>query len=189
MPFDHFFSKIAGVSFTNPDSSSRQAALARCRAGENLRLVREADNPHDDEAVAVYSKRGEQLGYVTARANDSVAIWLDDGTRVEAFITRITGGGPGEHLGANIVLVHVDGEESEQALLDYAAEVVRENLQEWADKSGMAVDVAVRVADGAPTPPAPAKTGMGRPAVPPTLVALAVVLLIGLGWVLVRGWP
>jgi hypothetical protein len=92
VPFDHFFSKIAGVSFTNPDGSSRQAALARCRAGENLRLVREADNPHDDEAVAVYSRHGEQLGYVTERANDSVAIWLDDETRVRRSSRRLPAG-------------------------------------------------------------------------------------------------
>ena len=177
MPFDHFFSKIAGVSFTNRDGSSRQAALARCRAGENLRLVREADNPHDEEAVAVYSKRGEQLGYVTERANDDVAIWLDDGMRVEAFITQITGGAPGEHHGANIVLVRVDGEESDRALLDYAARVVRENLQEWADKSGMAVDVAVRVAEASP----PSR----RRWWPWLLLAL----LPGVGWALLRGWP
>jgi len=150
VPFESFFSKIAGVSFTNGDGSSRQAALARCRPGENLRLVREANNPHDDEAVAVFSKRGDQLGYVTARANDEVSVWLDEQRRVEAFITEITGGGPGKHRGANILLVHVDGEESDEALLGYAAEVIRESLQQRADQAGMAVDVVVRAADPAP---------------------------------------
>ena len=184
MPFDHFFSKIAGVSFTNRDASSRQAALARCRAGENLRLVREPKNPHDDEAVAVYSKRGEQLGYITERANDDVSIWLDEETRVEAFITEITGGGPGEYLGANILLVHVEGEESEESLSGYAAEVIRENLQQEADRAGMAVEVAVRIADKAP---APRQGGARLPSRRRWWPWLLLALLTGLGWALLRG--
>src|SRR5690349_2849755 len=100
-----FFSKIAGVSFDNADGSSRQALLAHCGVGERLHLVREAENPHDDEAVAVHRTSGGQLGYITERANDSVAVWLDDGVRVVAFICQINGGGPGEHLGANLVIV------------------------------------------------------------------------------------
>jgi hypothetical protein len=71
------------------------------------------------------------------------------------------------------VLVHVDGEESEQALLDYAAGVIRENLQEWADKSGMAVDVAVRVAE------APSRHRWWP--------WLLLALLTGVGWALSSG--
>jgi hypothetical protein len=58
-----------------------------------------------------------------------VSLWLDEEMRVEAFIAEMTGGGPGEYRGANILLVHVDGEEWEESLVRYAAGVIRENLQ------------------------------------------------------------
>lgn len=59
------------------------------RVGESLRLVREADNPHDRNAIAVYFKN-DRLGYVPRDENRALALMLDHGERVQAHVTRLT---------------------------------------------------------------------------------------------------
>ncbi|MEN8175163.1 MAG: HIRAN domain-containing protein [Pseudomonadota bacterium] len=58
------------------------------REGEPLQLVREAANPHDLNAVAVYF-RNEKLGYVPRRENTAVAQMLDRGQKLDARIVRL----------------------------------------------------------------------------------------------------
>ncbi len=59
------------------------------RIGDALELVREADNPHDRNAVAV-SWRGRKLGYVPKRDNAALAWGLDRGERLQARISRLS---------------------------------------------------------------------------------------------------
>lgn len=59
------------------------------RAGDTLTLVREADNPHDANAVRVEWK-GLKLGYLPRAENRAVAAELDRGGKVEARIARLT---------------------------------------------------------------------------------------------------
>lgn len=58
------------------------------REGAALRLIREATNPHDANAVAVYF-RGDKLGYVPRRENVAVAQLLDRGHQLDARIVRL----------------------------------------------------------------------------------------------------
>lgn len=58
------------------------------RPGDMLTLVREADNPHDRNAVRV-EWEGRQLGYLPKAENQTVAFELDRGSRVEARIARL----------------------------------------------------------------------------------------------------
>lgn len=57
--------------------------------GDTLMLVREPDNVHDSQAVRV-EWHGVKLGYVPRRDNVAVARMLDNGTLVNARITRLT---------------------------------------------------------------------------------------------------
>lgn len=57
--------------------------------GDKLRLVREASNLHDSDAVAVYV-HDEQLGYVPRGENTTVARMLDRGERLEARISELS---------------------------------------------------------------------------------------------------
>jgi hypothetical protein len=59
------------------------------RVGDALELVREADNPHDRNAVAV-AWRGRKLGYVPKRDNAVLAWGLDRGERLQARISRLS---------------------------------------------------------------------------------------------------
>jgi hypothetical protein len=58
------------------------------KVGDVLALVREADNPHDANAVRV-EWRGHPLGYVPRRENRTVAQHIDRGGRVEARISKL----------------------------------------------------------------------------------------------------
>lgn len=58
------------------------------RAGDELALVREPDNPHDRNAVRV-EWRSFKLGYVPRAENEAVARMLDRGTQLIARIRKV----------------------------------------------------------------------------------------------------
>lgn len=59
------------------------------KIGDVLTLVREADNPHDANAVRV-EWNGSRLGYVPRRENADVARQMDRGAAVKARIVKLT---------------------------------------------------------------------------------------------------
>ncbi|MEJ2693592.1 MAG: HIRAN domain-containing protein [Candidatus Thiodiazotropha sp.] len=58
------------------------------RVGEPLHLRREAGNPFDSNAVAVWF-RNEHLGYIPRRENRTLARLMDQGSRLEATIVHL----------------------------------------------------------------------------------------------------
>lgn len=44
--------------------SNYQDAIKRCKVGEEVEVVHEPTNPHDNRALAVLSKRREVIGYI-----------------------------------------------------------------------------------------------------------------------------
>lgn len=50
---------VAGVTF-----EGRQALIRKLRVNDMLELVQELDNPHDQNAIKIVTKEGEQAGYV-----------------------------------------------------------------------------------------------------------------------------
>ena len=58
------------------------------REGDRLTMVREADNPHDANAVRI-EWRGQKLGYLPRAENRSVAAALDRGEPVDARIAKL----------------------------------------------------------------------------------------------------
>jgi hypothetical protein len=62
--------------------------------GDELELVREADNPHDHRAVALYRGK-DHMGYVPRARNRPVARLLDQGC---ALLCRITAVDPDAEL-------------------------------------------------------------------------------------------
>lgn len=65
------------------------AVWPELKVGEPLDLVREADNPHDANAVRV-QWRGRKLGYVPRRQNAAIAWGLDRGAPLRARVSRMT---------------------------------------------------------------------------------------------------
>ena len=88
-----FYTNVAGVTFRNPDGTPRQEIIRDCSQGEWLELIREPDNRHDSNAIAVRRRKsGEQLGYISSDLAFRMAGEMDSGDRFLAWISEITGG-------------------------------------------------------------------------------------------------
>lgn len=71
---------VVGIGYLNADKakSNRRFELALCAPGEPVELRLEPKNPHDANAVAVFSARGVQVGYLQAER----APWI--GSKIRA---------------------------------------------------------------------------------------------------------
>lgn len=111
MGINDFRLRLVGGRFDNRDGTNRQEELARCSVGETVELQREPTNPVDPGAVAVYSCRQVQIGYLKADRAAWMRGKIDAGYEIRASIGRLTGGeGTGFPLGA-VLVVNMDGEE------------------------------------------------------------------------------
>ncbi len=65
---DELTLSVVGIDFPNADRSrsNRRMELLLCAPGEPVDLRREPKNPYDANAVAVFSGRGIQMGYLSA---------------------------------------------------------------------------------------------------------------------------
>lgn len=95
---------VVGLDFPNEDrsKSNRRFEVALCAPGEEVQLVPEPKNKHDRRAVAVFSCRGIQLGYLTAErcgwiggrlANGEEYVAVFQEARASAAIIRVRFGG------------------------------------------------------------------------------------------------
>jgi single-stranded-DNA-specific exonuclease len=96
-----FHTKLAGVSF-----EGRQDVIAGLHAGAPLELRRQADNPHDANAIAVHYGQ-LQLGFFNKRLAAHIAPLMDAGARYGARVASLSGGastGQFKHRGVNVVI-------------------------------------------------------------------------------------
>ncbi|MYL97210.1 hypothetical protein GR702_05420 [Novosphingobium sp. FGD1] len=113
MGWNDFSLPAIGERHDNEDGTSRQEELARCRPGEDVRLVREPENPHDRMAVAVVSCRGTKVGYLKRDRAVWIGSKIDRGYDVRAIVQRVKGAHlEGATLGL-VMRVNLDGEEPE----------------------------------------------------------------------------
>ena len=92
-----FNTKLAGVSF-----EGRQDIAAGLREGTRLELRRQADNPHDGNAIAVFYG-ALQIGFLNRQMAGKLAPLIDvEGRRYVAEVTAITGGTKGRSFGVNV---------------------------------------------------------------------------------------
>ena len=86
---------VVGSAYDNDDGSSRQIVTSALRAGEAVELRREPTNKHDPAAVAVFSARGIQIGYLGASRAAWVGSKIDKGQVRGAVVEKVIGK-PGE---------------------------------------------------------------------------------------------
>jgi hypothetical protein len=55
---------VVGIGYPNADGSNRRFELEVLSPGDPVHLHREPKNKHDEHAVAVFSGRGNQIGYL-----------------------------------------------------------------------------------------------------------------------------
>ena len=73
------------------------------RHGASLELIRQADNPHDPNAVAVHYGN-LQLGFFNRRLAAHIAPLMDGGVRYRARVASLTGGDAAKHRGVNLLV-------------------------------------------------------------------------------------
>lgn len=77
---------IVGVDFPNKRGPTRRFELAMCRRGEPVELRPEPNNPADPHAIAVYSCRGIQIGYLSAERAPRIGKIIRQGARIVAIL-------------------------------------------------------------------------------------------------------
>lgn len=106
-----FSTKVVGVSFDD-----RQSAAASLRGGEELALVRQKDNPADENAIAVRTADGTQVGYLRRQIAAALAPLMDAGATYAARVSEVTGGTEQKRSrGVNVVVERTSAAAGEEA--------------------------------------------------------------------------
>jgi len=89
---------VVGITKRNNDGSSRQVAIKRMREGQRVNLQRDPLNKYDSNAIEVYSKGGDMIGFISALRAQELAPQMDKGYMVDAHVDEIfeLGDGPRE---------------------------------------------------------------------------------------------
>lgn len=96
---------VVGIDYLNENGSNRRFELLTCAPGDAMRLVLEPTNEHDPLAVAVYSARDHQVGYLSAErcgwiggriraGEDYAAIFQELDTHIASIRIRFGGAAP-----------------------------------------------------------------------------------------------
>ena len=89
---------VVGARFDNPrrkgkPTGNRQSEILLCEPGDAVTLEHEPKNPHDANAIAVFSSRGVQIGYIVADRTILIHKAWGEAREVRAiFQETITGG-------------------------------------------------------------------------------------------------
>lgn len=105
LPITQLSLAVVGADFPNKGKSpSRRFEIQMLEPGEQVDLVPEPKNPADPLAVAVFSLRGIQIGYLTAERCGWIGGMIASGREIKAvFQRRATYGA--------VIRVAFDGEE------------------------------------------------------------------------------
>jgi hypothetical protein len=79
---------VSGITRTGLCGIPRQDLIRKCSKGEPIYLVRQPDNPHDENAVLLYRKDGTDIGYLPADTAAEIAPRLDSGSPVTAVFSH-----------------------------------------------------------------------------------------------------
>lgn len=90
MPLSALSLAVVGADYPNKRGPGRRFELNICRPGEKVELIPEPKNPADPRAVAVFSARGIQLGYLTAERCGWIGSMLTQGRELRAIFQAQT---------------------------------------------------------------------------------------------------
>jgi hypothetical protein len=93
---------VVGVDYPNRRGPARRFEVAICKPGERIDLIPEPKNVADSRAVAVFSERGVQLGYLTAERCGWIGGMIANGREVRAIFQHATKNGA-------VIRIAIDG--------------------------------------------------------------------------------
>jgi len=79
---------VVGADHANRDGSDRRFEILLCKPGEAVELRPEPRNRHDSRAVAVFSVRGVQIGYLTAERCGRIGALIAAGIEIQAVLQK-----------------------------------------------------------------------------------------------------
>ena len=84
---DELTTSIVGIDFPNEDKSksNRRMECMLCAPGDLVELRPEPKNPYDENAIAIWSDRGVQLGYVSAERAPLIGKRMKEDDAVAVF--------------------------------------------------------------------------------------------------------
>ena len=82
---------VVGIQYPNADGSNRRFEIELCAPGDPIHLLREPANKHDEYAVAVFSQRGQQIGYLLAERAPWIGAKLSAGEEYHAIFQGLVG--------------------------------------------------------------------------------------------------
>lgn len=94
---------VVGADHPNKRGPTRRFEIALCKPGERVDLIPEPKNPVDPRAIAVYSERGVQIGYIRAERAQLVGSWISNARLTGAIFQEATEYGAAIRVG-------IDGE-------------------------------------------------------------------------------
>lgn len=94
---------VVGARFDNKKGPTRRFEIELCRPGEPIELRPEPKNLADERAVAVYSMRGIQIGYIKAERAAWIGGMIRQGREMAVIFQESTSWGA-------VVRVAFDGE-------------------------------------------------------------------------------
>lgn len=81
---------VVGAAHPNADGSDRRFEILLCAPGEQVEFRPEPTNKADPNAIAVFSSRGVQIGYLTAERAPWIGSKLASGVEVRAVFQSKT---------------------------------------------------------------------------------------------------
>ncbi len=89
----HGLVDVAGITYPNPNGTSRIDIVRRCVIGEQVKLIPQPSNPVDPDAVMVCRQTGEQMGYLPRQCAADIAEDRRFGHQYWAFVDLIRDAG------------------------------------------------------------------------------------------------
>ena len=83
-----FECNVAGINHLGHCGVHRQRVIALCKPGEEIFLVRDRNNQHDENAVCCFRSTGQDIGYLPSALAEDIAPVLDDKQAVLAKIVE-----------------------------------------------------------------------------------------------------
>ncbi|MHB9879126.1 HIRAN domain-containing protein [Pacificimonas sp. ICDLI1SI03] len=85
MPLPALSLAVVGADYPNQRGPTRRFEIQLCVPGESIELRPEPTNRADPQAVAVFTKRGIQIGYLTAERAPWIGSMIRSGREMEAI--------------------------------------------------------------------------------------------------------
>ena len=80
---------VVGIDYPNKRGPARRFELQICRPGESVELRAEPQNKYDEHAIAVFSSRGIQLGYLPSERAVLIGTLWRRGTEIRAIFQQL----------------------------------------------------------------------------------------------------